>query len=193
MPIHHAVLALLADGPSYGYELKGRFEESVGPQWGDLNIGHLYQVLDRLERDRLVTKRVVAQAERPDRVVYRLTRAGRAEVERWLETPFVRHAYRDDLFLKLFAASRLGRETFTTVLDVQRQAYVGELAALRELRERHRDDELVLLLIEAAILHTQADLRVVELAERTAEKLVAGVSGGRAVAADDPDTAAEQA
>ncbi|HCG03251.1 MAG TPA: PadR family transcriptional regulator [Chloroflexi bacterium] len=192
MPIHHAVLALLADGPSYGYELKGRFEESVGPQWGDLNIGHLYQVLDRLERDRLVTKRVVAQTERPDRVVYRLTRAGKTEVERWLETPFVRHAYRDDLFLKLFAASRLGRDTFTTVLDVQRQAYVGELAALRELRERHRDDELVLLLIEAAILHTQADLRVVELAERTAEKLVAGVAVEKA-GADSPDTAAEQA
>jgi DNA-binding PadR family transcriptional regulator len=192
MPIHHAVLALLADGPSYGYELKGRFEESVGPQWDDLNIGHLYQVLDRLERDRLVTKRVVAQTERPDRVVYRLTRAGKAEVERWLETPFVRHAYRDDLFLKLFAASRLGRETFETVLEVQRQAYVGELAALRELRERHRDDELVLLLIEAAILHTQADLRVVELAEGTAGKLVAGVAHEKA-AADSPDTAAEQA
>ena len=192
MPIHHAVLALLADGPSYGYELKGRFEESVGPQWGDLNIGHLYQVLDRLERDRLVTKRVVAQTERPDRVVYRLTRAGRVEVDRWLETPFVRHAYRDDLFLKLFAASRLGREAFETVLEVQREAYVGELSALRELRRRHRDDQLVSLLIEAAILHTQADLRVVELAERTAEKLVAGVAVEKA-GADSPDTAAEQA
>jgi DNA-binding PadR family transcriptional regulator len=192
MPIHHAVLALLADGPSYGYELKGRFEESVGPQWGDLNIGHLYQVLDRLERDRLVTKRVVAQTERPDRVVYRLTRAGRAEVERWLETPFVRHAYRDDLFLKLFAASRLGREAFETVLDVQREAYVGELSALRELRRRHRDDQLVSLLIEAAILHTQADLRVVELAEGNSATLARRVAG-KAHAEDQPDSAAERA
>ncbi len=191
MPIHHAVLALLADGPSYGYELKGRFEESVGPQWGDLNIGHLYQVLDRLERDRLVTKRVVAQTERPDRVVYRLTRAGKTEVERWLETPFVRHAYRDDLFLKLFAASRLGREAFESVLDVQRQAYVGELSALRELRRQHRDDQLVLLLIEAAILHTQADLRVVELAEGTAATLAPKVAG-KDVVEDRPDAAAER-
>jgi DNA-binding PadR family transcriptional regulator len=191
MPIHHAVLALLADGPSYGYELKGRFEESVGPQWGDLNIGHLYQVLDRLERDRLVTKRVVAQTERPDRVVYRLTRAGRAEVGRWLETPFVRHAYRDDLFLKLFAASRLGREAFETVLDVQRQAYVGELGALGELRQRHRDDQLVSLLIEAAILHTQADLRVVELAEGTAATLAPNVAG-KDVVEDRPDAAVER-
>ena len=65
MPIHHADLALLAEGPNYGYELKGTFEEAIGPQWGELNIGHLYQILDRLERDGLVTKRVHPQARRP--------------------------------------------------------------------------------------------------------------------------------
>ena len=55
MPINHAVLALLRDGPSHGYELKAAFEAAIGPQWGALNIGHLYQVLDRLSRDGLVT------------------------------------------------------------------------------------------------------------------------------------------
>lgn len=171
MPIHHAVLALLANGTSYGYELKARFEQSVGPQWGELNIGHLYQVLDRLQRDGLVTKRVVPQTDRPDRVVYRLTRAGSQELEHWLETPFVRPAYRDELFLKLFGASQLGTAQVQKLADVQRKAYHGELAALRELRKRHHDDPLVSLLIEAAILHTKADLRVIELAETTAEEL----------------------
>lgn len=165
MPIHHAVLALLAEGTSYGYELKSRFEESVGPQWGELNIGHLYQVLDRLERDRLVTKRVVPQQDRPDRVVYRLTRAGREELEGWLETPFVRRAYRDDLFLKLFAAARLGGEQLETFLRVQREAFLTELAALGKLRRLHREEPLISLLIEAATLHTKADLRLVDRAE----------------------------
>ena len=54
MPLHHAVLALLAAKPAHGYELKGSFEQAVGDQWGGLNIGHLYQVLDRLARDRLI-------------------------------------------------------------------------------------------------------------------------------------------
>lgn len=175
MPIHHAVLALLADGTSYGYKLKARFEESVGPQWGELNIGHLYQVLDRLERDGLVTKRVVPQTDRPNRVVYRLTRAGSEELERWLETPFVRSAYRDELFLKLFGASQLGTAHVQKLVAVQREGYLGELAALRQLRRRHRGDPLVSLLIEAAILHTKADLRVVELAETAASELAAGV------------------
>jgi len=166
MPIHHAVLALLADGSSHGYELKTTFEESIGPQWGDLNIGHLYQVLDRLVRDGLVTKQEVPQTARPDKTVYRLTDGGHAELEAWLEAPFVRQGgYRDDFFLKLFAASRLGQDAVEKVARVQREAYLTELSSLGELRARHEDDPLVRLLIEAAVFHTEANLRVVELAE----------------------------
>jgi len=172
VPIHHAVLALLADGSSHGYELKTNFEESIGPQWGDLNIGHLYQVLDRLVRDGLVTKQDVPQIARPDKTVYELTDAGRDELDRWLETPFARQGgYRDDFFLKLFASSRLGRKAVAKVVGAQREAYLGELASLAELRSRHEGDPLVRLLIEAAILHTEANLRVVELAEANSKTL----------------------
>ena len=174
MPIHHAVLALLHEGDSYGYELRAQFQQLVGPQWGDLNIGHLYQVLDRLVRDGLVTKREVEQESRPDKVVYRISRAGRQELAEWLETPFVRSGgYRDDFFLKLAAASRLGRAELRGVVGAQRQAYLAELAALADLRARHEGDALVQLLLEAAVLHTEANLQIVELAERDARKLAA--------------------
>jgi DNA-binding PadR family transcriptional regulator len=173
MPIQHAVLALLAQSDSYGYELRAQFKESVGPQWGELNIGHLYQVLDRLVRDGLVTRRAVTQSERPDKQMYRLTKSGRIELEHWLKAPYVRQGgYRDDFFLKLFSASRLGADALALTLRVQRQAYLNELASLAELRRAHRDEPVVALLIEAAILHTEANLRVVELAESAPEKLL---------------------
>lgn len=183
MPIHHAVLALLAEGPSYGYELKGSFEESVGPQWGELNIGHLYQVLDRLLRDGLATKQVVPQEERPAKAVYTLTDAGRDELERWLETPFVREGgYRDDFFLKLFAASRLGAGHLNRVIRVQREAYLGELAALGQLRAGQHQDPLVQLLIDAAALHTEANLKVVDRAEDAREAIASRGRDGRTTA-----------
>lgn len=172
MPIQHAVLALLARGESHGYEIKTSFEDAVGPQWGELNIGHLYQVLDRCVRDGLVTRRHVSQATRPDKTVYRLTREGERELERWLAAPFVRQSgYRDDFFLKLLAASRLGHDELARVLAVQREAYLGELASLGEVRARHRDKPLVGLLIEAAVLHTEANLRIVERAEAAGPEL----------------------
>lgn len=172
MPIQHAVLALLGHGPSHGYELKSRFEQTVGPQWGELNIGHLHQILDRMLRDGLVTGRTVAQVDRPDKTVYRLTKAGRAELKRWLARPFVRQAgYRDDFFLKLVAASQSGLETLRAVIRIQEEAYVAELAALAQLRATHKDDLLVALLIEAAALHTEANLKVVELAGKHAPRI----------------------
>jgi len=190
MPIHHAVLALLADGPSHGYDLKARFHESVGPQWGDLNIGHLYQILDRLERDGHVRKRSVAQVDRPDKIVYRITKAGREELEHWLEAPFVRQGgYRDDFFLKLVAASLVGRDRLETVVAVQRDAYLSELAALAKLRRSHRGEPVVALLIEAAVLHTKANLRIVELAERAADDLAAAGERLQPARADGEATA----
>jgi DNA-binding PadR family transcriptional regulator len=193
VPIHHAVLGLLAEAPSYGYELKARFEEAIGPQWGELNIGHLYQILDRLMRDGYVSRRAVQQADRPDKLVYRLTKAGRQELETWLAKPHVRQSgYRDDLFLKLFVASRLGPDRIRSVVTEQRKSYLAELATLGELRKRQRGEPLVSLLIEAALLHTEANLKVVERAEERADALAAGGEGttaagepiARAVAAE---------
>lgn len=187
MPIQHAVLALLADGESYGYELRSEFLESVGPQWGDLNIGHLYQVLERLVRDGLVTKREVTQQRRPDKVMFRLTAAGKDELDEWLSTASTRQAgYRDDVFLKLFAASRLGVKRLRVVLKTQRQAYLGELSSLQALRAEHHREPLVDLLVDAAILDTEAKLRVLELAESRQGPLLQKARTARPAAADAP-------
>jgi DNA-binding PadR family transcriptional regulator len=174
VPIHHAVLGLLEDGPSYGYELKANLESAIGPQFGELNIGHIYQVLDRLVRDGLVSGREVAQRDRPDKVVYRSTKAGKLELERWLEEPSVRRAgYRDDFFLKLFVASRSDAERVRDVVRVQREALLAELSVLTALKRKHRDEPLVALLIEAASLHTSASLKVADLADGRAEEIAA--------------------
>jgi DNA-binding PadR family transcriptional regulator len=183
MPLHHAVLALLADGSSYGYELKASFEEAIGPQWGELNIGHLYQILDRLVRDDFVTSKVIPQSDRPDKIVYRLSKKGRTELERWLEQPFVRQSgYRDDFFLKLLAASRLGADKMRSVIRVQRDAYVAELATLGELKARHTGEPLIALLIDAAVLHTEASLKFAELVEKRTSAIVR--SAGTAAASE---------
>ncbi|MEU1515609.1 PadR family transcriptional regulator [Streptomyces sp. NPDC005811] len=163
LPLHHAVLALLTEGESHGYELKGRFEEAIGPQWGGLNIGHLYQILDRQVRDGRVTRSQVAQPDRPDKTLYRLTAAGHEEVRQWATSAWVRTGgFRDELFLKLFGASVLGADALDAFVDAQRQTYLSELAGLSRLRRTHTGDPLISLLLDAAIAHTKADLVLVE-------------------------------
>ena len=129
MPLHHVVLSLLSDGPSYGYELKGAFEEAVGPQWGQLNIGHLYQLLDRLARDGLAVTHRESQAVKPERVVYQLTQDGHAELAQWLASTTPRPGgYRDEFFLKVVAATRTGqRDVLDEVLTTQRGHLMREI------------------------------------------------------------------
>jgi DNA-binding PadR family transcriptional regulator len=172
MPLHHAVLALLATEPAHGYALKTSFEQAVGDQWGGLNIGHLYQILDRLARDGLIESERRPQPVKPDRLVHRITPAGREELDRWLNEPSVRtRGYRDDFFLKVLAAAQTGDQaTLAAVLRRQRVYLLTELrslAAARSAAASSQDDgsPVMALLIKAAELHVRADLGVVDAAE----------------------------
>jgi len=169
MPLHHAVLALLADKPAHGYELKTSFEQAVGDQWGGLNIGHLYQILDRLARDGLIDSERQPQQVKPDRVVHRLTPAGRAELDRWLSEPAIpARGYRDDFFLKVMAAARAADPAaLTAVLSRQRAHLLRQLHALADARAATPATSVESLLITAAELHIRADLGVVDAAEKT--------------------------
>jgi len=169
MAIQHAVLALLADRPSHGYELKSAFETSVGPQWGPLNIGHLYQVLDRLSRDGLVTSERVAQQVKPDRVVYDITEKGRIELADWLAQPSTRSGgFRDDFFLKVMAAAHTGdQKVLRSVLGRQRTYLLQELRNLQQLRHEHAADPVVTLLLAAAARHVEADLAFIDDTDHT--------------------------
>src|SRR5215469_6157404 len=151
MSLQHAVLALLAAKPAHGYELKSSFEQAVGEQWGGLNIGHLYQILDRLGRDGLIESERQPQPVKPDRVVHHLTPAGQAELDRWLSEPSPRlRGYRDDFFLKLMAAVQAGDpQTLNGVLRRQRTHLLRELHGLTEAR-RQAPSAVVALLITAA-------------------------------------------
>jgi DNA-binding PadR family transcriptional regulator len=169
MPLHHAVLALLAAKPAHGYELRTSFEQSVGEQWGGLNIGHLYQILDRLAREGLIESERQPQPIKPDRVVHRLTPAGRAELGRWLSEPSLRtRGYRDDFFLMVMAAVQTGDPaTLAGVLGRQRTHLLRELRSLADARKRTAASAVDSLLITAAELHVRADLGVVDAAENS--------------------------
>jgi DNA-binding PadR family transcriptional regulator len=193
MPLHHAVLALLSDKPAHGYELKTSFEQAVGDQWGGLNIGHVYQILDRLSRDGLIESQRQPQQVKPDRVIHRLTPAGRAELDRWLAEPAIpARGCRDDFFLKIMAATRSADPaTLSGVLSRQRTHLLRQLHALAEARATTPTTAVESLLIIAAELHTRADLGMVDAAEKTlTTNPAAAVSDRSAPGVTPPQSAA---
>ena len=53
MSVRHALLALLSEGPKYGLQLREEFEARTGEVW-PLNVGQVYQTLQRLAPDRVL-------------------------------------------------------------------------------------------------------------------------------------------
>ena len=75
------LLSVLLDGETYGYQIIKKMKALSG---GELkwSFGMLYPVLHRLERDGFVRSRWVKSENGRHRKYYRLSDAGRAELER---------------------------------------------------------------------------------------------------------------
>lgn len=165
--MRHALLALLADAPAHGYELKQALETTFGDAWPPTNIGQIYTTLGRLERDGLVTSAVVQQDGRPDKKMYVITEAGRAELRRWLTEPEKSPRLRDDLFTRVILAQATSGDADALAIIARQRARF--LQTMRDyemlLLEQDPASPGATLLIEAALLHLEADLRWLDLCE----------------------------
>jgi PadR family transcriptional regulator, regulatory protein AphA len=124
------VLGLLAEGDRSGYDLLKRAERSVAHMWAPAK-SQLYAVLPRLVEAGLAGRRTVRQTGRPDKQVYRLTRAGRAAVRQWLETAPPKSW--DELLLKVFFAELCSREALLRQLDAYADVQRGFLAEYKAI------------------------------------------------------------
>jgi DNA-binding PadR family transcriptional regulator len=163
--MRHAVLALLADEPAHGYEIKRALEERFGTVIAPLNAGQVYMTLQRLQRDELVADDAVAQRGRPDKRVYRLTPAGRRALEEWLGTTSAPTRLRDDFFMKLVFAHSMGLADPAELIARQREAYLRSLGELERVLASGGADGATSLVVEGAALHLEADLKWLDRCE----------------------------
>src|SRR4051812_9304831 len=135
MSVRQALLALLEQGPMYGYQLRSEFERRTGATW-PLNIGQVYTTLTRLERDGLVAE---DGADGEGHVIYRVTDAGREAVATWFTTPVERtQPPRDELAIKLALAVTVPGVDVGTVIQQQRSATMSALQDYTRLKQRAR-------------------------------------------------------
>ncbi|MFL0564653.1 MULTISPECIES: PadR family transcriptional regulator [unclassified Microbacterium] len=129
MSVRQSLLAILDQGPCYGYQLRAEFDRRTGSTW-PLNVGQIYNTLDRLERDGLVEK---GDVDEQGHVYWQITDAGSAEVQAWLDAPVERaQGTRDELAIKLAVAATLPGVDLGAVIQRQRSA------SLRQLQELNR-------------------------------------------------------
>jgi DNA-binding PadR family transcriptional regulator len=84
-PLALAVLACLFERPMHPYEMATTMRERGKEHSIKLNYGSLYTVVDNLAKHELIEAMAASrEGRRPERTVYRLTDAGRIELEDWM-------------------------------------------------------------------------------------------------------------
>ena len=86
MALPHAILVSLSEQSGSGYELARRFDRSIGFFWSATHQ-QIYRTLRTMEDDGWVHVTPVMQQGRPDKKVYTVADAGRAELARWIAEP----------------------------------------------------------------------------------------------------------
>jgi DNA-binding PadR family transcriptional regulator len=86
MALPHAILVSLCEQSGSGYELTRRFDRSIGYFWSATHQ-QIYRTLRTMDDDGWVSATAVVQHGRPDKKVYTVSEAGRAELARWIAAP----------------------------------------------------------------------------------------------------------
>ena len=105
-----------------GYELNKEFNNSLGYFW-QAKASQIYRELDAMEHGGWLTSERVIQDEKPNKRVYSLTEAGRAEFLRWLaaldplaKTPRMKNAF----LMRIFFGGELSTEQTLELLRLER-------------------------------------------------------------------------
>ena len=156
-----AILGLLAEKPSTGYDIRKRIEQELSHFWNE-SYGQIYPILNALAEERLATRRHSKQKGKPGRQVYSITPRGRKVLHEWLVEPSATQTERNETLLKLlFAGSLSGTET-RKLIDSYREKQRELVAALGRIERAIRSNAETRVAPELELLtvsHSRAEAR----------------------------------
>ncbi len=126
-----AALGLLAQRPGSGYDLLKSFEKSMGNVW-QATQSQLYGELNKLAETGLIEVTDIGPRGRKE---YRITPAGRADLERWVMNPEANPPLREASLLRVFLLGEVSPDQarqFMTGLAEQADAESEKLEGVRD-------------------------------------------------------------
>ncbi len=163
MSVRYAMLALLSEGPRYGLQLREEFEARTGEVW-PLNVGQVYQTLQRLERDGLVESDETGDQGPQNH--FRITAEGERELATWLRTPpDLSSPPRDELVMKVLVALYVPSADIHAVIQAHRRYVVELMQRWTRIREDDAGDFNTVLAIDAELFRLDSVVRWLDAAE----------------------------
>lgn len=148
-PTAHVILGMLGWRPMSGYEIKTIVDKSTRFFWA-ASYGQIYPELRKLSAAGLIEGEASPQGGRR-RNLYRLTPAGRKELQDWLGVDADVFELRDEGLLKLFFAEAGGTDAAIQALDSKRREHERVLAHLQSIKAKGGPDGFAGLVLRYGI------------------------------------------
>ena len=129
-PTEAAVLALLAiEGERSRYDLMKSLSKAIGYVWAPAKT-QLYALLPRLAERGLATSRTVREGARPEKKLFRITSAGRAELDALARR---RARVGETFYLRLFVGGLVPPEVLVQHVEWFREQVTAQLEEYRQI------------------------------------------------------------
>ena len=137
MSLPHVLLGLLHAAPRTGYDLARAIDEELDPAWS-AGFSQIYPALARLRRHGWVLLRTLGPRRGPPRLLYRVTAAGRRELQRWLAEPPPAPRGNDVVLARIALLDALPPAARRAALSALASALEAEAARLEALPDAGR-------------------------------------------------------
>jgi len=134
MALTHTILATLGNDAFSGYDLWKKFTECPSHYW-QASQQQVYRELGKLESQGAIAPEIVAQANRPDKKLYRLTPIGKEILTAWIAEPSEPMAIREELLVKVLAGHLVSPATMVKELQRRQQIHAEKLAAFKTVEQ----------------------------------------------------------
>lgn len=135
MALRDAILAALLEGEASGYDLAKEFDASVANFW-TATAQQLYRELEKMADQGLVAARVVAQERRPNKRLFSLTDAGRAELYEYTTRQPKPTAVRDELLVQVQSIEAGDANAVRKAIEIRQNTAETKLKRYERLRDR---------------------------------------------------------
>lgn len=130
-----ALLGLLSVRSMTGYEIGRHYARALAPWW-ETPRTQIYPKLRELRSRGLIDEERVVQDGKPNKRVYSIGPAGRAELTNWLAGPIRRTDMKHHMMMRLFLGNQLPTDTMRTLLEDYRVEMLERAEALRNARAK---------------------------------------------------------
>lgn len=136
MALAEAILVCLTDRPMSGYDLAKNFDASIGFFWR-ASHQQIYRELGRLRDKGHVASTEMAQSGKPNRIVHRITKAGRANLHAWSQKPSRKPSVKDEMLVKLYALEAVDIDALREQITLRMDEHAGLARQYQKIKDRY--------------------------------------------------------